>query len=91
MASHAPDYVVRYRRADERRPPALLVEDARGIAYLFSGDALQCRVAGADALGRLLALAGRRGAWTPLPARPAATLADLRGLLASPRRRARTG
>jgi hypothetical protein len=88
VISPAPAYVVRYRCVEERRPPALLVEDARGAAYLFSDDALQVCVAGADAVGRLLALVGRRGAWAPVPANGAATLADLRGLLARPRRRA---
>ena len=70
-------YTVRYC-CDDRPTPALIVEDERGTAYLFSGGTLQSKVCGAGASARLADLLGRTATLTPLPTPPAYSLDDLR-------------
>ena len=75
-----PTYTIRYHCADCPGAAALLVEDAAGATYLFSGGQLQARCADAAACARLLALLRRRGTWVAVPATASRTLAGLHAL-----------
>jgi hypothetical protein len=76
-------YTIRYRC--ERGPghTALIVADESGAAYLFSGGALQGRLAGRDAAARLASLLGHFGEWAPVPEVAAYAEEDLRELTAA--------
>ncbi|HEX5504192.1 MAG TPA: hypothetical protein VFW96_16320 [Thermomicrobiales bacterium] len=81
-------YTVRYC-CDDRPAPALIVEDERGTAYLFSGGTLQSKVCGADASARLADLLRRTATWTSLSPPPSCSLDELRRLGDDCRPRAR--
>ena len=80
----SPRFHIRYRCTDRPDHTALIVEDARGTAYLFSGGALQSRTAGAHAAERLLRLLDAPECWQPVPAAPPYDLDGLRRLTAAP-------
>lgn len=77
-------YTIRYRC--ERGPgrTALIVADEAGAAYLFSGGALQGRLAGRDACARLASLLDHHDAWAPVPEVAAYSEEDLRALAGAP-------
>ena len=56
-------YAVRYRGTDEFGRPALIVEDAAGVAFLVAAGALRQREAGPDAGARLARRLGGRCVW----------------------------
>jgi len=84
----APRYIIRYRTAGGAQRGALVVTDAQGAAYLFSGGYLQGRCGGDGACLRLVRLLERHGAWAPVPEVAPVTLEQLRRLSAEPDLRA---
>ena len=81
-------YTIRYRAAGGAQRGALVVTDAQGAAYLFSGGYLQGRCGGDGACLRLVRLLERHGAWAPVPEVAPVTLEQLRRLSAEPDLRA---
>lgn len=75
-------YTIRYRCGDLHGQIALIVDDARGDAYLFCGGCLQVRQTGHGAGARLAHLIGRRAACVPVPEVAPYTLDDLQHLAA---------
>lgn len=76
------EYYVRYRCGARGADAVLIVEDAQGVAYLFSGGVLQCRLGGARAVERLRRWLDAPGQWVPIPSVTPSTLDDLRRLTA---------
>ena len=60
-------YSIRYRYGDWRGQSALIVDDGRGNAYLFSGGRLQAGLTGSGACVRLARMLGRIGMCAPVP------------------------
>ncbi len=75
-------YTIRYRCEDSLDATALVVEDRRGTAYLFSGGQLHVQLSGDDACARLVELLGRRATCIPVPEVDPYTLEGLRRLTA---------
>lgn len=65
--SGASGYAIRFRCADRDGEIALILEDGRGAAYLFSGGALQVRLTGGGAPARLARLLERSAACAAMP------------------------
>ena len=80
----SPDYVIRYRCGRDRGATALIVEDGRGTAYLFSDGSLQSSLRGAHAPARLARMMARLGSWTPVPEVLPYTLDGLRRIAGQP-------
>jgi len=70
-------YTIRYRCRQGERVLALIVEDAQGRTYLFSGGALRSRATGAAASARLARLVRHNPGWAPVTADATHTLEDL--------------
>lgn len=75
-------YTIRYRYGDWRGQSALIVDDRRGNAYLFSGGRLQAGLTGSDACARLARMLGRIGVCAPVSETTPYTLDSLRQLTA---------
>lgn len=75
-------YTIHYRCGIQDGRIALIVEDGRGDAYLFSGGRLQARLAGSGACARLASVLGRGVVCAPVPAAAPHTLDGLRRLTA---------
>ena len=71
---------IRYRCSNRPNHTALIVEDERGTAYLFSGGALQSRTSGTHAAVRLRQLSDAPECWQPVPEAPPFDLDGLRRL-----------
>ena len=76
------EYRVCYWCGAQGADAALIVEDAQGVAYLFSGGVLQCRLGGAQAVERLRQWLDAPGQWAPIPSVTLSTLDGLRRLTA---------
>jgi hypothetical protein len=71
-------YTIRYRCDDRHGRTALIVEDASGAAYLFSGGSLQGRLRGSNASSRLHKRLERHAHWRQVPRVAPYSLDDLR-------------
>ncbi len=71
-------YTLRYRATDRCGCTILIVDDARGTAYLFAGESLQRPVTGADADAALARQLAHEAIWLRVPAVSPYTLAELR-------------
>lgn len=76
-----PRYTIRYRCADERGRLTLIVEDERGVSYLFGDGRLQGRFPERHAGARLARLLRRRARCAPVPEVAPYTLEGLRRLV----------
>ena len=74
-------YTVRFRRRGTP-PPALIVEDGAGRAFVYWGGALQVQLAGPAAAERLARLTGRGRRWERVPRVAGYALAGLAALTA---------
>ena len=78
-------YTVRYRCDAGRGRAALIVDDGRGAAYLFSGGQLQARLRGHHAASRLARLLGPQARCASVQEAPPYTTEELRRLAAPDR------
>lgn len=73
-------YTIRYRCDDADADTALIVEDERAVAYLFSQGQFRLRLAGSGACASLARQLAGWGRWTRVPQVAPYTLDGLRSL-----------